>query len=137
MNYTTNYHLPQWVEEDRISMEDFNQMCEGIDEGLTEIKTEAEDKGYVIGSYVGNGGTQTIGLGFRPSFLFIGSSNSATSSRNPLQHGIFCSGTSVPLMLSIKNTGFEVTDTSDADTYSNPYPLINQNYSTYHYLAFR
>ena len=24
MNYTTNYHLPQWVETDRIQMEDFN-----------------------------------------------------------------------------------------------------------------
>ena len=35
MNYTTNYHLPQWVETDRIMMEDFNQMCEDIESGLT------------------------------------------------------------------------------------------------------
>ena len=26
MNYTTNYHLPQWVETDRILMDDFNDM---------------------------------------------------------------------------------------------------------------
>jgi len=34
MNYTENYHLPQWVKSDRIMMEDFNQMCESIDAGL-------------------------------------------------------------------------------------------------------
>ena len=35
MNYTTNYHLPQWVESDRILMEDFNDAMESIEEGLT------------------------------------------------------------------------------------------------------
>lgn len=34
MNYTTNYHLPQWAEEDRIMMEDFNEAMEKIDEAL-------------------------------------------------------------------------------------------------------
>ena len=34
MNYTTNYHLPQWVQTDRIQMEDFNQAMADIDEGL-------------------------------------------------------------------------------------------------------
>ena len=29
MNYTTNYHLPQWVETDRIQMEHFNQAMAG------------------------------------------------------------------------------------------------------------
>lgn len=36
MNYTKNYHLPQWVKEDRIMMADFNQMCADIESGLTE-----------------------------------------------------------------------------------------------------
>ncbi len=36
MNYTENYHLPQWVKSDRIMMEDFNQMCLDIEAGLTE-----------------------------------------------------------------------------------------------------
>ena len=27
MNYTEKYHLPQWAENDRILMTDFNQMC--------------------------------------------------------------------------------------------------------------
>ena len=34
MNYTTNYHLPQWVESDRILMEDFNEAMETIDTAM-------------------------------------------------------------------------------------------------------
>ena len=41
MNYTTNYHLPQWVESDRILMEDFNQMCADIDGSIAAAKTAA------------------------------------------------------------------------------------------------
>ena len=36
MEYTKNYHLPQWVKEDRIMMDDFNQMCADVESGLTE-----------------------------------------------------------------------------------------------------
>lgn len=36
MEYTKNYHLPQWSEEDRIMMTDFNAMCAWIEAGLTE-----------------------------------------------------------------------------------------------------
>ena len=90
MNYTTNYHLPQWVETDRIQMEDFNQMCAAIDQGIKGAQDTAEtaqanasaaqtaadavadaytpdNKPYVIGTYTGNGyGTQEITLGFFP-----------------------------------------------------------------------
>ena len=85
MNYTTNYHLPQWVAEDRILMEDFNQMCTDIDGGIAAAKTAADtaeskadaaqdtaeaaqnsanaladaytpsNKPYVVGSYRGDG----------------------------------------------------------------------------------
>lgn len=34
MNYTQNYHLPQWEKSDRIMMDDFNQMCTNIESGL-------------------------------------------------------------------------------------------------------
>ena len=34
MNYTENYHLPQWVKEDRVMMEDFNPMCADLEAGL-------------------------------------------------------------------------------------------------------
>lgn len=38
MNYTENYHLPQWVKEDRIMMEDFNAAMAGIEKGLNDSK---------------------------------------------------------------------------------------------------
>ena len=41
MNYTTNYHLPQWVESDRILMEDFNDAMENIDGGIKGAKDAA------------------------------------------------------------------------------------------------
>ena len=43
MNYTENYHLPQWDESDRILRTDFNQMCEDIENGLTETSTDTKN----------------------------------------------------------------------------------------------
>lgn len=37
MNYTENYHLPQWDEDDRILRTDFNQMCENMETGLNAV----------------------------------------------------------------------------------------------------
>ena len=45
MNYTEKHHLPQWVEDDRILMTDFNQMCADIEAGLTEAKAAADSAG--------------------------------------------------------------------------------------------
>jgi len=42
MEYTTNYHLPQWVETDRIMMEDFNQAMANLDAGLSSAKSVAD-----------------------------------------------------------------------------------------------
>ena len=42
MNYTTNYHLPQWVESDRILMEDFNDAMETLDGGIAAAKAAAD-----------------------------------------------------------------------------------------------
>lgn len=36
MDYTKNYHLPQWVDEDRIMRRDFNNAMASIENGLTE-----------------------------------------------------------------------------------------------------
>ena len=41
MNYTEKYHLPQWVKEDRIMMEDFNQMCADMEAGLGKTASDA------------------------------------------------------------------------------------------------
>ncbi len=42
MDYTTNYHLPQWVESDRIMMEDFNEAMAAIDDGIKEAQDTAD-----------------------------------------------------------------------------------------------
>ena len=34
MNYTQNHHLPQWVQSDRIRMDDFNDAMANIESGL-------------------------------------------------------------------------------------------------------
>ena len=72
MNYTENYHLPQWAEDDRILMTDFNEAMENIEGGITAA---AEDK-FVVGSYTGNGKSMTDGgtfvaLPFRPRFVIV------------------------------------------------------------------
>ena len=54
MNYTENYHLPQWEESDRVMRTDFNQMCADIDAGLeqnaqaaAQAQSRAEEKTFV------------------------------------------------------------------------------------------
>ena len=101
MNYTNNYHLPQWVESDRILMEDFNDAMAGIDQGIQGAKAAADtaeskadaaqaaaeiaqssadavadaytpgNQPYAVGSYTGTGADMTITLGFRPKFVII------------------------------------------------------------------
>lgn len=41
MDYTKNYHLPQWKKDDRIIMEDFNAAMAGIEDGLDQASREA------------------------------------------------------------------------------------------------
>ena len=43
MNYTENYHLPQWDETDRILRKDFNSAMAQLEEGLTGNRDTAED----------------------------------------------------------------------------------------------
>ena len=47
MNYTTNYHLPQWVETDRIQMEHFNQAMADIDTGVAAAQTAADNSDVI------------------------------------------------------------------------------------------
>ena len=42
MEYTENYQLPQWVESDRILMEDFNQAMAAIDGGIKAAQDAAD-----------------------------------------------------------------------------------------------
>lgn len=74
MNYTTNYHLPQWVESDRILMEDFNDAMEAIDEGLS-TKFSEDNRPYVSGNFSismsTNVGTVPVTFDFEPHHVIL------------------------------------------------------------------
>ena len=95
MNYTEKYHLPQWVESDRILMTDFNQMCADIEAGLTEaeagrsslaeslaalaagVGSAGENARIAWGSYTGTGAygansPTTLNVGFCPVLVVVG-----------------------------------------------------------------
>ena len=88
MNYTTNYHLPQWVKTDRIMMDDFNQMCADIEAGLTAgdardtalaqqieaVKTTAETPALVTGAVrfdASQVGAAIKDFGFAPKLILL------------------------------------------------------------------
>ncbi len=74
MNYTTNYHLPQWVETDRIMMEDFNQAMAGIDQALDAgLTPEGTTCQYGTFSFTGSTavGTALATFSFSPRFLIL------------------------------------------------------------------
>lgn len=52
MDYTKNYHLPQWKETDRVMMNDFNQMCLDIESGIDSAKAEAKTNNQALSERV-------------------------------------------------------------------------------------
>ncbi len=162
MEYTTNYHLPQWVESDRIMMGDFNQMCSDIDGGILQAQeaadaaqsaadnaqntantaqasadaaqAEAAKLPYVVGSYTGSGGGMTVELGFRPSFLIIsGATISYSTDRGNLgAYSIITAGNILPNFVVFTDTGFTINPAA-----SNEYPKLTENIRVYDYIAFR
>ena len=90
MEYTQNYHLPQWVETDRILMEDFNNMASAIDAALDGLREDVDAnesaiaandaaldaKGncqFYTGSYVGAGSSQPVSHTFpaKPALVAV------------------------------------------------------------------
>ena len=158
MNYTTNYHLPQWVESDRIMMEDFNEAMEAIDTGVAAAQTAAEsaqskadaaqsaagsaytpdNKPYVVGSYTGDGSSTArhFNLGFKPSFLIIGGQNgSYTEGNETLYRLAIVGGPWSASVATLENTGFYVSGESSSDMKMKP--RLNVNNYRYYYIAFR
>ena len=76
MNYTQNYQLPQWVETDRILMEDFNDAFSALDTALSGHDGDLAEKGncqIITGSYVGTGAsTMTLTFPAKPLLVLIG-----------------------------------------------------------------
>ena len=151
MNYTKNYHLPQWVKEDRVLMEDFNAAMADIESGLTqnkafteaglaknkasadagiaEAKAQAAELPYVIGTYSGKDEKQTIEVGFKPSFLIIAAHN---ANGYGFKGGIF-GKTVTSSRMQFTSTGFTVSTHNDL----NYYPMVNCVGYTFVYIAFR
>ena len=81
MNYTQNYHLPQWVETDRILRTDFNDMASAIDAALGDHgETLAEHAAAHAGfgncqlyttTYVGTDTTQPLTFTFPGKVMFF------------------------------------------------------------------
>ena len=160
MNYTTNYHLPQWAETDRIMMEDFNQMCSDIDEGIktaqdtadtAESKADAAqttansvadaytpgNQPYVVGSYTGTGADMTITLGFRPKFLILsGMESTITTNSTSTWDRYFglCDGSILSLRVAFSDTGFTVYARGGS---RQNFPDFTDSGRTYCYIAFR
>ena len=153
MDYTTNYHLPQWVESDRVQMEDFNQMCADIDQGIknaqetantAESKANAvqdaykpDNKPYVTGTYTGTGEDVTIMLGFRPSFLIISAMGQNKQSNSTVEwdrHYGITGGSALSRRLEFTDTGF----IAHGQTYEHDfYPDFTAEGRVYDYIAFR
>lgn len=157
MNYTENYHLPQWVKSDRIMMDDFNQMNQDIDACLTSAVATADDartdaaqakqtanaaqadvrgwKNYVVGNYTGAiAAPVTVELGFRPSALLIwGYHVLGGTSGGDGPYSIFTDGSIFQDKVTITDTGFTV----GAESSYSHYPLVNNGNREYAYIAFR
>ena len=75
-NYTKHYQLHQWEPGDAFLRTDFNEDLSKVDEALFQLASQkyGEDKKvFVLGSYIGDGGTglQDIPLAFQPSLLYL------------------------------------------------------------------
>ena len=81
-NYTTNYELPLWEQQDSFLRTEFNEAHQKIDAALAgkasataaaEAKALAEGRARLaVGSYTGNGSTtMSLTLPFKPEFVLI------------------------------------------------------------------
>ena len=128
MNYTENYHLPQWEETDRIMRTDFNDAMANIDQGVAQAAVVP----VAVGSYVGKGAAQEITVGFRPSFVIIAASQAGGINSEMGGFSGFSEAQTSGDNVTFTDTGFIV-----ASVTSLPYPRINRGGNTYAYIAFR
>ena len=128
MTQTEHYNLPQWEARDPLRRADFNGAMAAIEEGLGA----AGALPYAVGSYTGNGATQTIELGFRPRFVVITGQEIGSSTSTALVGYIaFSGGPQISSVLTFEENGFTVTITAQIC------PMINNNGRIFSYLAFR
>ena len=139
MNYTEKYHLPQWVNSDRVKMEDFNEAMASIESGLTA----ASALPFAVGSYVGTSGNQTVHLSFTPSFLIITGMRSSKdpADNSPIDQYFAIVGSNggaaniqLESRLQIISRAFIVFQKGANQTHL---PILNEEGRLYYYIAFR
>ena len=144
MNKTTNYNLPQWVESDRLLMEDFNKMTADIDAALTENKTAIEAVAaaagnckVITGTYTGTGTynkeASAVKLTFaKKPFLLLIAGNDAWACIVNMQRGHSFYGTADSRSIGCYNSGNQYWWLSSG----NAQTQMNNNGATYNYWAF-
>lgn len=139
MNYTENYHLPQWEETDRIMRVDFNQMCADMEAGLTanaehteRVEEKADEIWYATGTYHGALHEVTVVTGFKPRLiLFCKQHYEGNDSSLAYPPVVFFNPTANSKAVRLTDDGF-VLLISYMD-----YPGLNRSGTQYFYIAFR
>lgn len=150
---TPNLSLNNWNASDKPKREDFNGDNLIIDEvvgnhvGNDDIHVTADEKelwnaSFIVGQYFGSGASsRTINIGFKPKFAIIFSISrplmmyNSSTTKNHI-YSAFVSPGYNSLGISSADNGFSVTQ-SDAATYSNCCPNLNESSYTYCYIAFK
>jgi hypothetical protein len=135
-NKTENLNLHQWAPSDPVALSEVNANFTALDAAVAKAQEAADEAAvlpYVVGSYPGNGGTQTLNLGFRPSFIIISGMNATTSSGSPTLFTNFFLATGGTVLTSL----VEFTDTGVTLYGSGNMPNPNAQYRSYDYIAFR
>ena len=136
MNHTTNYNLNQWEADDRVTREDFNADNAAIDAALKTIADSAGGGAKVAaGSYIGNGGTQSINAGFSPAaVLIVGYNGTSFVSVGCLLVGTQIGSDGVTTVAQTTSTGFTVYHRTGSGG-SAITPTLNMSGVVYRYLA--
>ena len=152
MDYTPNFHLPQWNLDDRILMDDFNQFAASLDTALSlnqqaaqnaqeaaeEAKTLAQNASVgrlllTCGSYTGTGGSQTINTGYWPMAVLVIGEQDPNSSPRWFGHRDYCAffvnGGDTPFS-AVHLKDFVVREPGIAG-----YPNLNKTGHTYYYIS--
>ena len=139
MNYTENYQLPQWVESDRVLMEDFNDMTSKLDEVLGTQQATLIKCGNCrveFFSYTGTGSeTSQISFPERPMFFIIQGGTGAIFGGQGKTATLAASGASITSTqvskLAMTWSGGVLTLTD-----SSPYWVLNASNVVYQVIAF-
>ena len=164
MNYTQNYHLPQWIKSDRIMMDDFNDAMNSLEDSLTnhasyaasihDLAGEAHGiartakllaleayspnmKPYAASYYDGNGGTKSVVIGFRPSFVIISGMQSTVSYTDTSSFDRYFAITGGEVLsdrVEFTSNGFTVYAKGLG---RGNFPELNEDKRRYQYIAFR